>query len=449
MKNSKSQNGTGVLRMVGASAFMAVCLAAALHADDTQTNDITAAVRDAGLTASWSVKIDGFSAPSVGADANQTAFNGVWDDNNDAFLLKRAECNFPTSPLVIEYEVPEAFKEGKAIVVKEIVFRAGHGPAGIGTKWGDCQTRQPTIVDVQGSHDGEYWVALHTGTSGEILYTEATLPDAPTDKNFYYADSKLSFDNSKSFRYYRITIRSSGDNYNNYPILFNEVMLRGSYGGKLCPPMQEGDIVAAVREAGYAMSVSCTHADNSGALPDILFDGLLSRYGETGNQRFLVKNTEENKSNPMVVTLDIPLGFVAGGEVVVTGMTFEVGGLKKPGQSDPEVRELWGDARQRMPKSFMLEGSEDGVEWFEICNEDNFDVNGYVVVPHRHSTTGVECENYLIENVSFRNKRSARKYKITISGSQDPTNSYLYQISEIMLHGRYGAAREGLVLVLR
>ncbi|MBE6383553.1 MAG: hypothetical protein E7049_11165 [Lentisphaerae bacterium] len=431
------------------ASFLLVCIAGNIHAGTPQIGDITAAVRDAGFAATWSVTVAGVSAPTLGADANVTAFDGIWDDNKDAFLLKKSECDFPTSPLVIEYTVPEAFIEGGSVVVYEIVFRTGHGPTGVGTKWDRCDTRRPTIVDVEGSHDGVYWVSLHTGVSGEILYSETTLPDPPAvDKDFYHADSKLSFNNEKSFRHYRIYVRS-GDNGNSVPIIFNEIMLLGTYGGKICPPMQHGDIVAAVREAGYATSVACTHVDAFGALPDILFDGLLSRYGETGNQRFLVKNTEENKSNPMVVTLDIPLGFVAGGEVVVTGMTFEVGGLKKSGQSDPEVRELWGDARKRMPKSFMLEGSEDGVEWFEICNEDNFDVNGYVVVPHRHSTTGVECENYLIENVSFRNKRSARKYKITISGSQDPTNSYLYQISEIMLHGRYGAAREGLILVFR
>lgn len=72
---------------------------------ENQYVDISAAVRESGLTPVYSVTVNGSDAPSAYA-TGQTAFNGVWDDNADVFLLKKADSDFPTYPLVITYAMP-------------------------------------------------------------------------------------------------------------------------------------------------------------------------------------------------------------------------------------------------------------------------------------------------------------------------------------------------------
>lgn len=631
---------------------------------ENQYVDISAAVRESGLTPVYSVTVNGSDAPSAYA-TGQTAFNGVWDDNADVFLLKKADSDFPTYPLVITYAMPAAFYADGKVVVKEIVFRTGHGPSGVGTKWGDCQKRQVAVVDVEGSQDGVSWTKLHTGVSGEIAYAETTLPDVAGDKNFYYADSTLTLANNRSYRQYRLTIRASGDSYNAHPVIFNEVMLRGevgelgpfsgdvtaevlSYGltpsfsatvngedvdadhhtcfngtwgyyegstwkwqqdrllvakatgfpatyplvvtydvpegfypgknvvvtgltfrigpattgpgsqwgdyntrlptdvkvegrndggdwtpiarcnggalsyaehtwtdtshpdkvgqywysekkadfynetsyrhyritvlntglpndtyplqiGEVAllgscgfkkprPVMREGDITEAVRRMGLETTVACsTHTPHEGAGfvgASGLADGLLSRFGESGSQRYFIDNTEANRTTPLVLNVEIPDSFCAAGDVVVTGLTFEVGGTVKPNQTDPEVRDLYGDAQIRLPTAFALEASSDGTAWRELCSTNGFKSSGYVTVMHTHKDAGTESADYMRGTFSFANGVSARKYRITLRASDVITqgltsNAGIYQLSEIQLHGLFGNRPNGMTVLIK
>lgn len=156
----------------------------------------------------------------------------------------------------------------------------------------------------------------------------------------------------------------------------------------------------------------------------------------------------------MVMTIDVPEAFYPGGNVVVTGLTFIVGGTRKSDQSDPEVRALYGNARERLPTSFALEGSANGSDWSEIYRMEGFDSGGYIIVPHVHSSEGTESDDYMTGTFSFSNRMSARKYRLTIYASdittKYPQNNGLYQMSEIQMHGKFGFPyAKGLVLFVK
>ena len=429
------------------------------------SGDITEAVRELGVAPVCSATVNG-------ADVNtsNTCFNGTWGYYEGSTwkwaqdrLLVAKTTGFPaTYPFVVTYAVPDGFYPGKDIVVTGIAFRIGAAQSGPGYKWVDYDTRLPTDVKVEGRNDEGEWQFIVRSKGGKLSYEEQTWADSShPDKVglYYYSDKKADFVNWLSYRQYRITVYDTGTPSDNNPLQISEILLLGTCGITIEPPsMQTGDITKAVREIGLETAVSCTThtpAEGSGFVGfDAMTDGLLSRYGEAGSQRLFIANGEQARTTPMVMTIDVPEAFYPGGNVVVTGLTFIVGGTRKSDQSDPEVRALYGNAKERLPTSFALEGSTNGIDWFKICQVEGFDSSGYSVVPHVHSSTGAESDDYMTGTFSFSNRMSARKYRLAVYASdvttKYPSNNGLYQMSEIQLHGKFGFQKvKGLVLFVR
>lgn len=165
---------------------------------------------------------------------------------------------------------------------------------------------------------------------------------------------------------------------------------------------QQGDITAAVRAAGGTTTVSASH-ESAGNLATVLSDGKL-----TGN-RYLSNATE----GPVTFQLDLPSAFLPGEDVVVTGIAFFVGAT-------------YSNYKTRVPKSWTLNGSNDGSTWTKIS-----EVGGFAAYAE-DSAEGIYSGSF-----PFVNWTSYRHYQLVVTKNAGATD-YFLQLGEIALYGLYG-----------
>ena len=168
---------------------------------------------------------------------------------------------------------------------------------------------------------------------------------------------------------------------------------------------QTGDITAAIRTAGGTIAVT---APGSG-----MSEMVNGKY----NDRYL---SVSGDMNPVTIDFDFGTSFLPGEDIVVTGLTFFVGGNSKT--------ELWGNWDKRLPKSWTLSGSNDGEAWTPISTVNGFTSYGNGMVGDQKVYTG---------GVSFANWRSYRQYRLYVSENTGNATYYL-QLTEVVFSGLYG-----------
>lgn len=430
-----------------------------------RTGDLTEALLEANLQPTVTATINGGPVQSSGTTPVEPSmyFDGVWTFHQRSTttlsaqrdLISKDKNSFPaTYPLVLTYDVPEGFRPDEAVVLKGISFVIGADSAG--GKFGDYSTRLPSDVQIEGKNDGDWAVICRLGNAA-FTQTDSNWQDASFTQfgNYRQTDRSASFDNWRSYRHYRITVLDTNAPNNSYPLQVGEVRLLCEYGGvEEKPDPVSGDITEAVRKAGFATTITSSHKSTLSAV-ETLVDGWWSSWadyaaGHTATQRYFVpiNNAAEGESvttaNPVVLTMTIPDLFCPGDDVVVTGLTLVLGGSQMANQPDPETRNLWGNARDRVPTSWKLEGSaDDGANWFTIAElkNDEYKSANYTIVQHTSSQTGEATDDYMFALDTFYNERSARKYRLTLTGSDSlnkHVNETAYQFCEIQLLGSYG-----------
>lgn len=182
--------------------------------------------------------------------------------------------------------------------------------------------------------------------------------------------------------------------------------------GTLRAETQRGDITAAIRAAGYTITNTVFQPDVAAKTNSYLMNG------KWKGERYL---SENGMGGPITFDFSIDAAFLPGEDVVVTGLTFIVGGNDTG---------LWGSWSARMPAAWTLQGSNDGgASWTTISTVSGF--SGYA---QSYDAT----EMYTASGtVSFCNWKSFRKYRITVTEATGST-TYFLQISEIAVHGFYG-----------
>ena len=171
-----------------------------------------------------------------------------------------------------------------------------------------------------------------------------------------------------------------------------------------------GDITAAVRAAGQSVAVVSSQGNAAGQPNDLTNGGWK-------NERYL----SSKATGPLSLDFTVGPAFLPGEDVVVTGLTFTVGG---------NGSNLWDDSDKRMPKAFTVSGSNDGgATWTTIVSVGSF-------TDYATSSHATELHTYS-GTVSFANWTSYREYRIEITESTGPSN-YFIQLSEVALLGYYG-----------
>lgn len=168
---------------------------------------------------------------------------------------------------------------------------------------------------------------------------------------------------------------------------------------------QRGDITAAIRASGKKVSVTAPGTEPENMVNTLFADRYLS---------------EANDFNPIAIDFDFGSEFVAGEDIVVTGLTFTVGGIGG---------NYWGNHKDRMPKSWVLSGSNDGINWSEISCVSGF--AGYA------DAGKVDNQPIYSGSVAFVNWRSFRRYRIYVTESTGQA-TYMLQISDVVFSGYYG-----------
>ena len=192
---------------------------------------------------------------------------------------------------------------------------------------------------------------------------------------------------------------------------------------------QQGDITSAIRDgANLSPTVQADRSPVQGTASQ-LFDGVLSRSGVPkpwAAQRYLLNASDL----PLTLSYDVPDLFVPGESVVVTGITFAQGWSTADGSGGGYVAGNDKTPAYRMPRTWTLEGSNDGTTWSQIVAVDGLTTNDYSVAKYN------DANDWCGQTFSFVNWKSFRQYHIVISGLTAST-TYL-QMSEIKLHGLYG-----------
>lgn len=170
---------------------------------------------------------------------------------------------------------------------------------------------------------------------------------------------------------------------------------------------QQGDITAAARGKVTVEASLADYYNDPGKLVN----------GHWKNERYL----SASPTGPL--SLDFTFGdtFIPGEDIVVTGLTFIVGG---------NGSNLWGSFAERMPKVFTVSGSNDGgATWTRIASYASF--TSYAV-----SSDPAELHTYS-GSMSFANWKSYRTYRIDIAEATDSTG-YFVQLGEVAFLGFYG-----------
>lgn len=170
---------------------------------------------------------------------------------------------------------------------------------------------------------------------------------------------------------------------------------------------QQGDITAAARGKVTVEASLADYYKDPGKLVN----------GHWKNERYL----SASPTGPL--SLDFTFGdtFIPGEDIVVTGLTFIVGG---------NGSNLWGSFAERMPKVFTVSGSNDGgATWTRIASYASF--TSYAV-----SSDPAELHTYS-GSMSFANWKSYRTYRIDIAEATGSTD-YFVQLGEVAFLGFYG-----------
>ena len=158
----------------------------------------------------------------------------------------------------------------------------------------------------------------------------------------------------------------------------------------------QGDITAAIRASGGTTTMT---ADPVG-IPSATSECLMN--GKWKGERYL-PSTES--SGPVTFNFNVDGSFLPGEDVVVTALTFIVGGNDSG---------LWTDYGKRLPKAFTLRGSNDGgISWTPIVSVETVEAGAFTSY-----TDDTEKYTYA-ETVSFVNWRSYRSYQITVTKAME------------------------------
>lgn len=426
---------------------MGIALAASA---ETLVGDITAAVRESGITPPCQVMPELPDGTPCAHEANGGAgCSGLFDGikPSERYLLNDGFSE--TKPFVVYYQVPDGFLPNEDIVVQGISFHAVAQESG--ATWGSSQARLPIDFTIEASNDSQNWTRICT----RIGYTAIKINNSEETGKLISEERRCDFVNWASYRRYRIYVTKTGAMADSFPIQIGEIQLHGRYGGTITPSTQTtaGDLTQAVRGCEdyniKDLGLKVSHADEGGGGPTTtFFDGNRSDYescerlGTLQSQRYMIKNESLATESEVVLTYDVPDYFRPGEEVVLTGIAFEVGSSCVG--SDIEERNLFGDPAKRTPTSFRIEGLVESQGWVTIVEygTDEFKSSNYKVFKHTHSQTGVEYADYTQATAVFANTLGARRYRVVLTGSDVTngkySNTYAYQISEVMLYGVWG-----------
>lgn len=389
------------------------CLAFCGLAGTTRTGDITAAIRDAGE----SVVV---SAPG---DSAKDMVNGKYTDR---YLSVAGDMN----PVTIDFDFGAAFLPGEDVVVTGLMFACGGNATS--QFWGNHDKRMPRSWVLSGSNDGVLWTEIST-VSGFDGYETVMIGGRTV-----YAGC-VSFVNWKSYRQYRLCVSENTGNAT-YFLQLTEVAFLGLYGGKIKPPPELIDVSQAVRQAG-----ALTCRSNAGAAtPSIDVECVAN--GVWGRSDRYLSSAETTKSlldAGRTIDIDFCIGedFSNETDIVVTAYTID-------------VDQSFAHARSRLPKTWVLSGSNDGKTWTRLDA-----VRGFCAWETKYiadEATAAEKPHY---NYTFKfvNTASYRQYRLSVSELLDrPTSDDMFQVSEIQLFGyvdeeiagRVGGAMTGMTFDL-
>ena len=189
-----------------------------------------------------------------------------------------------------------------------------------------------------------------------------------------------------------------------------------------------GDLTTAIKAAGLEPTVTRGSVTSDEKKE---FNGWIVGTNSVGTwvtERNLVNRTVSAfPASPAVFTYEVPAAFVAGEDVVVTGISFAIGASNNTGGK-------WGKNVDRLPTDWTLDASHDGSSWTNILTVSNCTI-------YRDVKNATNVYWYTERNVPFHNWRSFRHYRLTITKtgcSDDETETYPMQVGEIMFHGLYG-----------
>ena len=385
----------GSAKPVGASVLASVCLAAAAHAGNTQAGDITAAVRDAGLTTSIAVN------PSA-------AIDGTPERLVDGRVIQRYLNSSVSGPLEFTLSLPDGFLPGEDIVLTGITFCV--------TNTYYNAARMPKSWVVEGSNDG--------GSTWETIASVSGFTDYPQSGSVCGGTCPLA--NWKSYRAYRITV-TEATGTSSYFLQLSEIMLHGLYGGTVVQPAPELiDVSKSVRDAGKQ-----TCRSNAGMAAD--YTSVARAYNGvwTADEDRYLSNAATTKSlldNGQSINIDYCIGgtYCCGADIVVTAYTIDADYTVYASRTLP-----------RLPKSWQLQGSNDGEAWTTLDT-----VRGFNAWEKRALD---EHEHYYY-TFKFVNSSSYRQYRLSVSELNDRSSAGdMVQISEMQLFGYVDAGIAGRV----
>lgn len=388
---------------------LAASLTTIVHAGSTQSGDITAAIRAAGLSTSVVVE------PSATAD-------GTSPKLVDGLLVDRYLTACGEGPVVFNMSLPDGFVSGEDVVVTGITFC-------VNTKWGSYAARMPKSWTVEGSNDGAVWKTIST-VSGFGEYSASG--------DVYRGTS--SFLNWKSFRAYRITVTEATGSAT-YFLQISEISLLGMYGGTIVQPDPELiDVTKRVRDAGKQTCRTNAGFADASLDADCAYNGI---WGKT--DRYLSNSTTTKALFDAGKSVDIDYciddAFCSGADIVVTAYTIY-----------SDLTQFTTTTLPRIPKSWQLQGSNDGVNWTTLDTITGFSDWGTKLVEDERDH--VDHTHYCY-TFKFVNSTSYRQYRLSVSELYDRSKSGdMVQISEIQLFGyldveiagKVGKTMEGMEL---
>lgn len=378
-------------------SIASMCCLLPAWSGETQCGDITAAIRTLG----GKVTVVAPATPNCGPEYLVNA------NYNDRYLSEAN--NF--SPVTIDFDFDSAFVAGEDIVVTGLTFTV----AGSTTTsyWGDYAKRMPKSWVLSGSNDGSGWSEV-VRVSGFAGYAEGNIGE----QQVY--SGEVAFANWRSFRRYRLYVTESTGNAT-YMLQLSDVVFSGYYGGKVVQPEPvETDITAQVRAAGKQR----TGTNLGGAVGSAadLFDGVFGN----NNNRFLSKTGTPTAESPWTLDYTIDDTFARGADVIVTRYMLD-------------VDKRFNDALKRLPKSWRLQGSNDGVAWQTLDEIEDF--TDWELVDLGDGTPETPNNHYRYA-FSIANSATYRHYRLSVSKLN---GTDCLQMSEIQLFGYVDADLAGKV----
>lgn len=399
-----------------------------------QSGDITAAIREAGL--SMGVSPNGVSY--LGGTSVATLFDGVLDSQR---VLVVDNSVYQSDGFVLTCTIPDEFAAGESVVVNSITWELGCNDDGVNRyEWAGIQARMPSQWTVEGYDEGTAaWEVISDVTDYSSnyyvnVYDDSTLRIVDRSGTFV-------FENTKSYRRYRLTVKRTFpylDGYGSYSVGLSEIKLGGFYGSGaipepevLDPERYEQDITKLVRETGNIRTITSNFAQYQNSMGfDRLFNGSYA-----SNDRLLA--SYGSGDGPAAIA------YANDGECRIE---YEIGSLFRPGEeivvSSYQIiaNASSTHAKIRLPRSWRLEAyDEASAEWQLLDEQTDAGV----------MTSTVDGQNvYLLNVASVPVVKSARRFRLSITSQQwsrnpdqypaDSNNIRGLQIGEIRFFGYVG-----------